>query len=318
MFEQSYLSFLSEFGFYSVGNAQGHRRCGLSYKLDPALGTGGLWLYLIDDLYGISVYDFVLDCDICLKLAHPPFFLIRLNDTCCRKQPHQGRTMPSETLFSYAGHEDVFQGEIKKGMAVRSISVCVMPDFYNTLLPQRYPQSSMDPNLFSPKINNNDCIPEITGVLHQLGNFRPSEKIARMFYDSKVTELLSIMIQREINRESQPHASRIPDGDMAHLQRVMAYLNKNFTQTVYLDELARDACMSRTKLTHLFKKTYGTTISDHIKTLRINLAKEMLADTSMKIEAIANIAGYRFHGNFSGAFKHATGLTPNQFRKTLL
>lgn len=42
----------------------------------------------------------------------------------------------------------------------------------------------------------------------------------------------------------------------------------------------------------------------------------MLADTSLKIEAIANIIGYRFHGNFSGAFKHATGLTPNQFRKT--
>ncbi len=76
--------------------------------------------------------------------------------------------------------------------------------------------------------------------------------------------------------------------------------------------------MSRTKLTHLFKQAYGTTMSDHIKTLRINLAKEMLADTSLKIEAIANIAGYRFHGNFSGAFKHATGLTPNQFRKSLL
>ena len=139
-----------------------------------------------------------------------------------------------------------------------------------------------------------------------------------MYYDSKVTELLSIIAQWEINRQSLPAGRRIPEGDMANLRRVMAYLNKNYTRTIYLDTLARDACMSRTKLTHLFKKTYGTTISDHIKALRINLAKEMLADTSVKIETIANTIGYRFHGNFSGAFKHATGLTPNQFRKTLL
>lgn len=230
MFEQSYLSFLSEFGFYSVENAQNYRRCGLSYKLDPSLGTGGLWLYLIDDLYGISVYDFVLDCDVSLQLAHPPFFLIRLNDTCCRNLRHQAGSMACETLFTYAGHEDVFQGEIKKGTAVRSVSVCLMPGFYNTLLPQRYPQVSRDLNHFFSNIKDNDFIPELTGVLHQLGNFRPSEKIARMFYDSKVTELLSIMMQWEINRQSLPAGSRIPDGDMAHLRRVMAYLNKNYTK----------------------------------------------------------------------------------------
>ncbi|WP_321493676.1 AraC family transcriptional regulator [uncultured Desulfobacter sp.] len=104
---------------------------------------------------------------------------------------------------------------------------------------------------------------------------------------------------------------------MDHLRSVMDYLNKNYTSHIYLDELSHRACMSRTKLTYLFKQVYGIIISDQIKTLRINLAKEMLADKRMKIKSIANAVGYKLHGSFSEAFKHATGITPNQYRKTI-
>lgn len=230
---------------------------------------------------------------------------------------HQCGSSPCKRLNSYIGHEATFVGNIKNGTAFRGISVLVTPDFYNKILPGKYPGISRDMTHLFPLFNGNDYIPEIAEVLHQIGNFRPSGKIARMYYDSKVTEIVSILTQWAINNRFRLSQRPIPNCDMDHLRGVMDYLNKNYTSHIYLDALCRHAGMSRTKLTCLFKQVYGKTISDHIKTLRMNLAKEMLADNHLKINTIANTVGFKFHRSFSEAFKHATGLTPNQYRKRI-
>ncbi len=313
---QKYISYLSEIGFSPVDTAGKPGNCGFSYHLDSSVGKGDIWGYGVDKLYGIVVSDFVFDCNVHKQFEHSPFFSIGLGTFNPQKQMQKGnQQIPS--LFTYVGHDDVFQGKFEKGDIVRGVTVSFLPDFYNDYLPGRYPKISNLKNIFTA-INNNNAIPGVTGVLHQLGRFRPSRNIARMYYDSKVTELISMMMQWEINMQSLPANNRIPDCDMDNLHWVMEYLNKHYTQDIYLKTLTHHAGMSQTKLTSLFSQVYGTTISDHIRNLRITLAKEMLADDKLKIEAIANTVGYRFHGNFSAAFKDSTGLTPRQYRKTLL
>ncbi len=313
MFQQ-YISYLSEIGFYPVDTAVTRRQCGFSYNLDTSLGKGNIWCYGVDKLYGIVVSDFVFDCNVSAQFAHSPFFLIGLVASPLKKpQQKNGQHVPS--LFTYAGHNDVFQEEFKKGAIVRGVNVSFLPDFYNDYLPKRYPTISNLKHIITA-INDNDT-PGVTEILHQLGSFRPSSHLARMYYDSKVTELISVIIQREINRQSLPAGNRIPECDLTNLQQVMTYLNAHYTEQIYLKTLARQAGMSQTKLTSLFKQVYGTTISDYIRNLRINLAREMLTDTDRKIETIAHTVGYKFHGNFSAAFKYATGLPPKVYRKAL-
>ncbi len=314
MFQQ-YLSQISEIGFYPVDTAVKHRYCGLSYELDAALGKGTIWCYGVDKRYGIVVSDFVFNCDVSVQFEHPPFFLVGLATSTPQKQRQYGR-QHTPSLVTYAGQDDVFRGEFKKGTIVRSVNVSFLPDFYTGFLTERYPSISGLGHI-EAVINDNDVIPGATEVLHQLGNYRPSRSIARMYYDSKVTELVSMMMQQEINRQSLPANNRIPECDLANLNQVMAYVNAHYTQELYLKTLARQAGMSQTKLTSLFKRVYGTTISEYIRSLRINLAKEMLADDNGKIETIAHTVGYRFLGNFSAAFKDATGLTPKAYRKTV-
>ncbi len=315
MFQQ-YISHLLEIGFYPVDTAAKHRHCGFSYELDAALGKGTIWCYGVDKLYGIVVSDFVFDCDVPVQFEHPPFFLVGLAASTPQKQRQDGERHTS-SLVTYAGQDDVFRGEFKKGTIVRSVNVSFLPDFYTDFLTKRYPSA---PGLehIAAVINDNDIIPGATEVLHQLGSFRPAGNIARMYYDSKVTELVSMMMQREVNRQFLSADNPVPESDLANLHQVMAYLNTHYTEDIYLKTLARQAGMSQTKLTSLFKQVYGTTISDYIRSLRINLAKEMLADDNRKIETIAHTVGYRFHGNFSAAFKEATGLTPKAYRKTML
>ncbi len=315
MFQQ-YISYLSEIGFYPVDNVVTRHHCGYSYDLDAALGKGHIWCYGVDKLYGIVVSDFVFDCDVPAQFAHSPFFLVGLTTFIHPQQRQEGRQR-NPGLFTYVGQDDVFRGVFEKGVTVRNINVSFLPDFYNDFLPGRYPSMSNLEHVVTA-LSDNDIIPGAVEVLQQLGSFRPAENIARMYYDSKVTELFSMMMQREINRQALSADNPVPESDLANLHQVMTYLNAHYTEDIYLKTLARYAGMSQTKLTSLFKRVYGTTISDHISTLRINLARDMLANSNKKIEVVAHTVGYRFHGNFSAAFKDATGLTPKQYRKIVL
>ncbi|MCG8552830.1 MAG: AraC family transcriptional regulator [Desulfobacterales bacterium] len=317
MIEKLYKPYLRKIGFHPVDNAKKRRGYGGSYELDSSFGTGNYWSYSVDNAYGITIWDYLYYCDVSFQVSHPPFLLIGLNLASRQNRMHQCGSSPCNRLNSYIGHEATFVGNIKKGTAFRGITVLVTPEFYNKILSGKYPDIPRDLTRLFPQFNDNDDIPEIAGVLHQISNFRPSKEISRMYYDSKVTEIVSILTQWAIDNRSRLSQSPVHNSDMDHLRSVMDFLNTNYTSQIYLDALCRHACMSRTKLTRLFKHVYGITISHHIKTLRINSAKEMLADKHLKINTIANTVGFKFHRSFSEAFKHATGLTPNQYRKTI-
>ncbi|WP_321413724.1 AraC family transcriptional regulator [uncultured Desulfobacter sp.] len=317
MIEKLYKPYLPEIGFHPVDNPQKHCGYGVSYELDSSLGTGEYWFYTVDNSYCITICDYLFYCDVSFQVSHPPFLLIWLNLASRQTRMHLGGSSPCRRLGLYTGHEATFVGKIKKEMAFRGISVLVTPKFYNKILPGKYPGIPRDLTHLFPQFNGNNYIPEIAGALHQISSFRPLKEIAGMYYDSKVTEIMSILTQWAMNNRFRLSQGPVPNCDMDHLRSVMDYLNTNYTSHIYLDALCRHACMSRTKLTRLFKQVYGMTISDHIKTLRINLAKEMLADNHLKINTIANTVGFKFHRSFSEAFKHATGLTPNQYRKTI-
>ena len=317
MLEKLYKPYLPEIGFHPVANAGKERGYGVSYELDSSLGTGDYWSYSVDNSYCITVCDYLFYCDVSFRVSHPPFLMLGLNLASRQNRMHPGGSSPCRSLISYTGHEATYVGQIKKGTGSRRITVLVTPEFYNKILPMKYPDIPRDLTRLFPQFNGNDDIPDIAGALHQISHFRPSKEIARMYYDSKVSEIVSILTQWAINNRFRLFQSPVPNCDMDHLRGVMDYLNTNYTSQIYLDALCRHACMSRTKLTRLFKQVYGMTISDHIKTLRINSAKEMLADKQLKINTIANAVGFKFHRSFSEAFKHATGLTPNQYRKTI-
>lgn len=191
------------------------------------------------------------------------------------------------------------------------------PEFYKELLPQRYGWDFQNLISIFSKLNGNEKIPEVEMVLKQIQAFNPSSYIAKMYYESKIMEIISLIVQWEKNQILFSTANSVPDWDIERLNRVIIYLNKNYTNLISLDSLSKIACMSHNKLTNSFKQAYGLTITQYIQSLRINKAKEMLLTSNWKIGEIANEVGYKLHGSFSEVFKRYTGLTPNEFRKNI-
>ena len=81
------------------------------------------------------------------------------------------------------------------------------------------------------------------------------------------------------------------------------------------ERLAETACMSYSKFRKIFKEYTGFAPSQYIQEVRINMAKELLTNTSKSIKEIAYELGYENKDYFFTAFRKVSGMPPAGYRK---
>lgn len=82
-----------------------------------------------------------------------------------------------------------------------------------------------------------------------------------------------------------------------------------------LQEMASLCKLSIRQLTRGFRASRGCSISAHLAQLRIDEAKRRLS-TPVSIKEVAASLGYASQSAFTFSFRQATGITPNQYRKS--
>ena len=99
---------------------------------------------------------------------------------------------------------------------------------------------------------------------------------------------------------------------------VMDYINDHLAEEIYLDTLAEKLNISSGYLSTYFKEKTGINLVEYINEVRIREATVLLTGSQLKIQAIAELVGYRNITSFNRMFKKYTGLTPNDYRKSQL
>jgi LacI family transcriptional regulator len=82
-----------------------------------------------------------------------------------------------------------------------------------------------------------------------------------------------------------------------------------------VDFLADRAGISRRALQRRFKAMTGRTLREELLEAQLARVRQMLADTDLKLEAIAVRAGFRYIGYLCSSFKKQTGMTPGEYRR---
>jgi LacI family transcriptional regulator len=82
-----------------------------------------------------------------------------------------------------------------------------------------------------------------------------------------------------------------------------------------VDHLANLAGVSRRVLERRFKAATGRTVRDEILNTQLARVRQMLAETDLKLDAIAAKAGFTYIGYLCSFFKRKTGLTPGEYRR---
>ena len=99
------------------------------------------------------------------------------------------------------------------------------------------------------------------------------------------------------------------------IETVKEYIEAHLSEDVTVSELAESINISVYYLSHLFKKTTGTSIIEYRNELRLTRAKLMLIDTTMSITDIAQALGFCSSAYFSEVFSKSEKIPPNEFRK---
>ncbi|RAV17307.1 AraC family transcriptional regulator [Paenibacillus contaminans] len=97
------------------------------------------------------------------------------------------------------------------------------------------------------------------------------------------------------------------------IEQAIRYLETNYTKDISLDSCADQLGTNPFTLSKSFKQVTGINFIDYVTDLRLNKAKELLRETDMKMNDIAESVGYQ-QTYFNRIFKKQEGITPSQYR----
>lgn len=102
------------------------------------------------------------------------------------------------------------------------------------------------------------------------------------------------------------------------LYEIKDYIDCHFNRDIRLSIFAERYFLSKEYLSKLFREEFGFTIYEYVLKVRMEKAKELLSDPEVKVLTISAYLGYQDNNYFSRAFKTYYGVTPTEYRESVL
>ncbi|MCL4303545.1 MAG: AraC family transcriptional regulator [Anaerolineae bacterium] len=93
------------------------------------------------------------------------------------------------------------------------------------------------------------------------------------------------------------------------------YLHDHYAENIQLAALAALEGYNPTYYSEWFKKTTGLTASAYLQKLRLEEAKNLLAETDLPILHIAQQVGYEHHASLTRLFRESEQMSPAEYRR---
>ena len=143
---------------------------------------------------------------------------------------------------------------------------------------------------------------------------RPRQPVDRLFADGLRIALAAHLVGNyTIGRWQQP--TRQPTLEPRRLQRVLSYIDEHLSETISLDDLAGEACLSSYHFARLFHQATGRPPHRYVIERRIAVAQEKLRHGRVSMAELALDTGFVTQANFSRVFRKMIGLTPRQYQE---
>lgn len=99
---------------------------------------------------------------------------------------------------------------------------------------------------------------------------------------------------------------------------IVAYIELHYNEELTLQEIADTFQISREYISRKFKQDYAISFTEYLTSFRLNKAKALLRNRNLKLNQIAEMVGIPDIKYFSKVFKKHEGVTPNEYRKTIM
>ncbi len=100
-----------------------------------------------------------------------------------------------------------------------------------------------------------------------------------------------------------------------HIERVLAFIEKNFLSSIHLHDLAVLSGYSLSRFKIKFKEEVGITPANYITIKKLEYAKQLLATTDYSVSQIALDAGFSSSNYFGTVMQKFANCTPSGYRE---
>ncbi|PYI57396.1 helix-turn-helix domain-containing protein [Paenibacillus flagellatus] len=97
--------------------------------------------------------------------------------------------------------------------------------------------------------------------------------------------------------------------------RIVRLVEERYDRDITLEGIAEELHFHPVYLSRVFKKERGVTFSDYLAEYRMNVAKEWLETTTLRLSEIAEKLNYSNTTAFIRIFRKVVGMTPGQYRE---
>ncbi len=156
---------------------------------------------------------------------------------------------------------------------------------------------------------------DIITLLNRILKEKESKEIGSGFLNYLLIMELFVLISRALKMEWE---NSIKDKSLKLKELIhisVNYINNNFERDISLGDIAKFVFLSSSYFIRAFKEEMGISPINYLLKVRVERAKELLADTDLKISDIALNVGFSNQQRFNEIFKKYAGMTPLHYRK---
>ena len=120
-------------------------------------------------------------------------------------------------------------------------------------------------------------------------------------------QILITALQRIIKGTTVRHKN-------ATISGICEYVDAHYSEHITLTQICRDRYFSIPYISKRFKEVMGISFEQYLQQVRVHNAANLLVETSLSIDIIAQRVGYTDTNSFRNVFRKTTGQNPAKFR----
>ena len=131
-----------------------------------------------------------------------------------------------------------------------------------------------------------------------------------------IIQLLNVFAQYLADCASR-QAMACSEAEPAAVANAKQYVQAHAEEPIRLEEVVQHVNVSRFYFCKLFKKVTGMTLTEYVARVRVEKAKALLVDPSLRVSEIVYAAGFGSIPRFNSVFKRHVGMPPTEYRAAL-
>ena len=131
-----------------------------------------------------------------------------------------------------------------------------------------------------------------------------------------IVQLLNVFAQYLADFASR-HAIACSEVEPNAVASAKQFVQSHVEETITLAQVVQHVHVSRFYFCKLFKKATGMTLTEYVSRVRVEKAKTLLVDPSLRVSEVVYAAGFGSIPRFNSVFKRYVGMPPTEYRATL-